>query len=39
MHYTVKVLTKVLETQSDPSINKVAEGLFDIDEVIQLNLR
>ena len=34
----VKVLTNTLETQSKPSINRVAEGLFDIDEGLRRNL-
>ena len=34
----VKVLTSTLETQSKPSINRVAEGLFDIDEGLRRNL-
>ena len=28
----VKVLTKILETQADPSINRLSEGLYNLDE-------
>ena len=28
----VKVLTKILETQTDPSINRLSEGLYNLDE-------
>ena len=34
----VKVLTKILEAQLKPSINRITEGLFDIDEGLKVKM-